>query len=91
MVCMTRREWCLDWYKKEYYLLEDARKNPMGPSEMEADEVELGGRRVKARVFRGGSWSGNSGCCRAATRLRYGPSGRSGSGGFRVVVSLSAR
>jgi iron(II)-dependent oxidoreductase len=80
-------EWCLDWYKEEYYLLKDACKNPMGPSEMEADEVEISGRRVKARLLRGGAWRSDSYHCRAARRNRGNPSGRSSAYGFRVVLS----
>ncbi|MEW6357961.1 MAG: SUMF1/EgtB/PvdO family nonheme iron enzyme [Planctomycetota bacterium] len=45
-------EWCSDWYMKDYYLLKDAKKNPGGPSEMEAEVVEGKG---KTRLLRGAS------------------------------------
>ncbi|NOZ19638.1 MAG: hypothetical protein GXP25_00965 [Planctomycetes bacterium] len=77
----------MDWYKKEYYLLEDARKNPMGPSEMEADDVQLGSQTGKARLLRGGAWDNNFSNCHAALRLRGDPSFRNSNIGFRVELS----
>jgi formylglycine-generating enzyme required for sulfatase activity len=80
-------EWCSDWYMTNYYKLSNAKKNPEGPSEEEAEEFDFSGKKMKARVFRGGSWSHNSGVCRTGARShpRYSPSSRYG--GFRVVVA----
>ena len=38
-------EWCADWYKTDYYRLKDAKKNPEGPTEEEAEEFDSAGRR----------------------------------------------
>ncbi|MEW6358043.1 MAG: formylglycine-generating enzyme family protein [Planctomycetota bacterium] len=78
-------EWCQDWYVKDYYLLKDAKKNPWGPSEMEAEDVEGMG---KARLVRGGAWNSYSAYCRASNRLFVNPSPRFSSYGFRVALSV---
>ena len=68
-------EWCADWHG-DYP--KGAVTDPQGPASGEY------------RVLRGGSWSRDSGDCRAALRYGYGPDYRSSSFGFRVVVSVSA-
>ncbi|SDA42225.1 Formylglycine-generating enzyme, required for sulfatase activity, contains SUMF1/FGE domain [Algoriphagus alkaliphilus] len=65
-------EWCSDWYG-DYP--SSAVSNPRGPSS------------GSDRVLRGGSWDGSAVYCRVSDRLYYDPSGRDGSGGFRVVLS----
>jgi formylglycine-generating enzyme required for sulfatase activity len=65
-------EWCKDWYG-EYSAA--AQTNPKGATS--------GSRRV----LRGGSWASSATYCRVAHRYGYGPSNRSDSDGFRVVLS----
>jgi formylglycine-generating enzyme required for sulfatase activity len=82
-------EWCADWYMTSYCRLRDARKNPEGPSEEQAEVVvvdERSGKKGKARLLRGGSWGGISSGCRSIYRNRSYPSGRSYIDGFRVVA-----
>jgi formylglycine-generating enzyme required for sulfatase activity len=81
-------EWCADWYMTNYFKLKDAKRNPEGPSEEEAEEKNFSGKKMKARLLRGGSWSYNSGNCRTVSRLCYCPSFRGNYYGFRVVVSV---
>jgi formylglycine-generating enzyme required for sulfatase activity len=79
-------EWCADWYMANYYKLRDARKNPEGPSEDQAEEITFeDGKKGKARLLRGGSWSSGSVYSLALGRGR-GPSFRHNHYGFRVVV-----
>ena len=65
-------EWCKDWYG-DYS--SSAQNNPKGPAS------------GFARVLRGGSWNIAATDCRVAYRLSLSPEGRSGSGGFRVLLS----
>jgi formylglycine-generating enzyme required for sulfatase activity len=67
-------EWCMDWYDEDYY-----RNSP---------EVNLRGPSTgQYRVLRGGSWYDDENSIRSAYRGIGNPGGRSGCGGFRVVVS----
>jgi formylglycine-generating enzyme required for sulfatase activity len=71
-----------------YYQLRDARKNPEGPTEEEAEVVDCWGKKSKARVLRGGSWFNYSLYCPSVKRHRVYPSSRNPYYGFRVVVSV---
>jgi formylglycine-generating enzyme required for sulfatase activity len=84
-------EWCADWFKTDYYKLKDGKKNPQGPDEDDAEEVDFSGKKSKARVLRGGSWNLSSGTCRSLLRIRLYPSARNLNFGFRVVVVAPAR
>ncbi|MFQ5629435.1 MAG: SUMF1/EgtB/PvdO family nonheme iron enzyme [bacterium] len=69
-------EWCLDWYKKDYYSLcekQGSVKNPRGP--------ESG----SFRVLRGGAWNNCAQDCRSANRNRLDPGRRGSNIGFRLV------
>jgi formylglycine-generating enzyme required for sulfatase activity len=79
-------EWCADWSKTDYYKLKDAKKNPQGPDEEDAELCEFSGRKSKARLTRGGSWQHEASFCRSISRCRDLPTRRSNSLGFRVVV-----
>jgi formylglycine-generating enzyme required for sulfatase activity len=81
-------EWCADWFMTNYFKLKDAKRNPEGPSEEEAEEKDFSGKKSKARLLRGGSWNDFSGLCRSVYRHCYSPSARSNRYGFRVVVSV---
>ncbi len=83
------REWCWDWFKTDYYRLKDAKRNPQGPDEEDAEEVDFSGAKRKARVVRGGAWNYNATNCRAAYRYRYTPSSRNYNYGFRVVCGVT--
>jgi formylglycine-generating enzyme required for sulfatase activity/serine/threonine protein kinase len=73
------RQWCSDWYGKDYYKEED-NKDPKGPE------------RGAARVTRGGSWVSEGRNCRAASRSNSEPGHRTIINiGFRVACSLSPR
>jgi formylglycine-generating enzyme required for sulfatase activity len=63
-------EWCWDWYG-DYQ--EEAKDNPVGPSE------------GTFRVLRGGSWFSYAGYCRSALRSGSNPGYRDASIGFRLV------
>jgi formylglycine-generating enzyme required for sulfatase activity len=85
-------EWCQDWFMGDYYKLKDAKRNPEGPTEEQAEEVDFSGKgdKIKARVLRGGSWcSPFSGGCRPVVRHRAHSSRRFYNHGFRVVVRLA--
>ena len=82
-------EWCQDWFMMNYYKLKDARKNPEGPTEEQAEEVVVDtakGTKGKARLLRGGSWNNFSGNCRPVSRLRHPSAYRYYCNGFRVVL-----
>ena len=66
-------DWCNDWYSATYYG-SSPYDNPTGPA------FGMG------RVLRGGCWFFGADTCRIAIRFNIGPSGRSSSGGFRVVL-----
>jgi formylglycine-generating enzyme required for sulfatase activity len=65
-------EWCLDWY---------------GPYPKRAETDPVGPKRGSSRVLRGGGWGSFLNCCRSAQRYRFDPTYRTGSFGFRVVLS----
>ena len=58
------REWCQDWYDKDYYR-SSPKEDPEGPS-------SAGG----ARVLRGGHWDRGLTNCRSAYRYSHTPSNR---------------
>jgi formylglycine-generating enzyme required for sulfatase activity len=66
------KEWCNDWYEKEYYK-SSVRNNPEGP---------LSG---SFRVFRGGSWLYYAVNCRVTHRDSYNPDDRGIDLGFRIA------
>jgi formylglycine-generating enzyme required for sulfatase activity len=68
------REWCLDWYHKDYYGKSD-KTNPEGPS---ISDFERTGDFSK--VTRGGGWRSSDVYCRSASRQKawYGPRRRLG-------------
>lgn len=65
-------EWCLDYYKGNYYSL-SLSQNPTGP----ATSI--------FRVLRGGSWYHDKECLRTSHRFRYLPVARVSFVGFRVA------
>jgi formylglycine-generating enzyme required for sulfatase activity len=69
-------EWCSDWYGD--YAAGTA-TDPVGASS------------GSNRVLRGGGWSFQASYCRAADRLRGGPSDRSSYLGFRLLLSPSVK
>jgi formylglycine-generating enzyme required for sulfatase activity len=71
-------EWCQDWYSDDYYA-KSAVLDPYGPP-------------VGAlRVARGGSWGSQTKLCRSAARMRWYPSTKLCSVGFRVVCESLGR
>jgi formylglycine-generating enzyme required for sulfatase activity len=80
-------EWCRDWFITNYYTLKDAKRNPQGPTEEQAEEFDFRGHKSKARVLRGGVWSSHSIHCRTIRRYIDCPSAHNSNYGFRVVVS----
>ena len=68
------REWCADWYGKDYYASAPT-SDPQGPS------------RGSRRVERGGSWYYSAGHCRSAFRYWYAPARRNSLLGFRLARS----
>jgi sulfatase modifying factor 1 len=68
-------EWCLDWYRADYYSVGDA-GNPTGPE------------RGKQRVLRGGSFANAASAARSTNRTAKGPEYREASIGFRCVRAL---
>jgi uncharacterized protein (TIGR02996 family) len=71
------REWCQDWYRREYYRHSPV-ENPPGPDEGES------------RVLRGGSWDISSELyARSAYRVYFRPDGRLVGIGFRVVCEIA--
>ncbi|MDO4551254.1 MAG: formylglycine-generating enzyme family protein [Planctomycetia bacterium] len=69
------REWCADWYNKNYYFLSSS-TDPTGPSS------------GTARVVRGGSWSIDAKHCRSADRNYISPELCYYNLGFRFILSL---
>jgi formylglycine-generating enzyme required for sulfatase activity len=68
------REWCQDWYRKDYEAL--------------PTDDPLNDKPATLRVIRNGAWGDGAGGNRSADRLVLGkPSSRSHAWGFRVVVS----
>ncbi len=66
-------EWCQDGYATDYYKAAPP-ADPPGPAE------------APSRVFRGGCWRDDPGCCRPAYRLRSTPAIRSYILGFRLAA-----
>jgi len=69
------REWCLDWYGRDYYLA-GPKKDPRGPK----NGVE--------RVLRGGSWDSYARRCRSAYRGGRRSGDRDETIGFRVLLEI---
>src|SRR5262249_6674100 len=69
------REWCLDWYAKDYYGTEAAKVDPQRPS-----------REGATGVIRAGGWSGGGGVARSADRVGITPEDRGHNIGFRVAL-----
>jgi formylglycine-generating enzyme required for sulfatase activity len=67
------REWCSDWYDKDYYAKSPA-SNPTGPA-----------KPLRYRVVRGGSWNEAASTCRSTCRCSFDPSKSNDYTGFRVV------
>jgi formylglycine-generating enzyme required for sulfatase activity len=65
-------EWVQDWYASDYY-----KSSPASAPE--------GSKEGTLRVIRGGSWSGEPGSARSASRLRYTPDDRDDYVGFRLA------
>jgi formylglycine-generating enzyme required for sulfatase activity len=81
-------EWCEDWFVRDYFRLKEAKRNPQGPTEEQAEDKDFSGKKKgKARLVRGGSWDSHSGNCRTPDRNCYYPSYRDDTCGFRVVVA----
>jgi len=72
------REWCEDWYNKDFYKKcaeEGTKKNPLNKE------------KGSNRVLRGGSWTSNGPrLCRVANRLSSDPADRGLSIGFRLAA-----
>jgi formylglycine-generating enzyme required for sulfatase activity len=66
-------EWCLDWYKKDYYE-NSPNKNP-----------ENTARGKGKKVLRGGRWKSFTSLCRIAERYFIMPENKHANFGFRVV------
>ena len=66
-------EWCMDWYKANYYKVSPA-NNPKGPS------------NGKYKILRGGSWDYFNWFLYSADRYRYHINSRNESMGFRAVI-----
>jgi hypothetical protein len=87
------KELCSDWYKSDYYASEEAKRNPEGPSEAEADVVHYVGVTAKGRVLRGGCWDNRGDMGSAICRGSIPPGIRNYDKGFRIaeVLRVSAR
>jgi uncharacterized protein (TIGR02996 family) len=71
------REWCQDWYRREYYL-SSPEEDPSGPEDGES------------KVLRGGSWDISADqYARSAYRVYFRPDGRLAGIGFRVVCEIN--
>ncbi|MCU7504634.1 MAG: formylglycine-generating enzyme family protein [Ignavibacteria bacterium] len=70
-------EWCIDWYKEDYYASSQAGNNPRGPA------------TGIYHPLRGGSWYSYEGhVCRNTVRVREASDYRDNTAGFRVVREL---
>ena len=78
-MCGNVWEWCLDWYREDYYQ-QSPMDDPPGP-----DAYYM----ITTRVTRGGCWGGNPANCRSAVRDRDVPEYRRNYLGFRVLTSLA--
>ena len=67
------KEWCSDWYVKDYYSSSPSR-TPKGPSS------------GSSKVIRGGSWYNDASNCRVAYRRDSDPDYRFSNVGFRVAL-----
>ena len=72
------REWCFDWYRRDWYL-ESPATDPRGP------------QRGDFHVLRGGGWDDYEGTCRAAQRIGYKPGDREEAIGLRIVVEVDVQ
>lgn len=77
-------EWCLDWYRHDYYASPEAADNPAGP----AISYDPQQPHTPQRVMRGGSFLCNDSYCsgyRVAARMKSSPDTGLGHTGFRCV------
>jgi formylglycine-generating enzyme required for sulfatase activity len=72
-------EFCRDFYDSGYY----NKSIRTDPEKTQSNAI--------GRVLRGGGWDGDAGICRSAYRFGNHPRRRSGSFGFRVVLSVSSQ
>lgn len=70
------REWCSDWYDKEYYR-NGPKSDPQGPD-----------KKGRYRVVRGGSWRQDGSFCRSTHREWQAPDKSDSHTGFRVVCVI---
>ncbi len=82
------QEWCWDWFRMDYYRLNDAGSNPQGPREDEAEYLDFGGEKRKGRVLRGGSWCDNPTLASASCRVVSTPDFRDTNQGLRLVCLM---
>jgi formylglycine-generating enzyme required for sulfatase activity len=69
-------EWCQDWYAADFYRTKKGgRPDPVNR------------KPASARVLRGGCWLNDSGCCRSADRIWFGPVVRYRNFGFRLAAA----
>ena len=68
-------EWCFDWYKSDYYELEE-NKNPKGP------------KKGDFKVHRGGSWFNTEKMISITNRRASKPRSQKATIGFRVVKDV---
>lgn len=71
-------EWCLDWYRKEFY--EECKTH--GVVDAPLDEMI-----ARERVLRGGSWWAGAKYCRCASRFGHPPGYSDSDTGFRLAWS----
>ena len=78
-------EWCLDWYRPDYYA-NSPKENPKGPSSG-YDPAEPNSQK---KVIRGGSFLCHESYCSGflpATRMKTPPTDSHSHTGFRCVVN----
>lgn len=67
------KEWCQDWYSRDYYSLKRVFKDPVGP------------QKGKVKSVRGGGWSDSRATDWSKFRSAFNPRSRYNNVGFRVV------